>query len=114
MDKIKQLLIEYKIDAKFLEFEVTETLLMENSLQASMIIQQLQLINIQIALDDFGTGYSSFDYLRKYCPKIIKIDKSFIDGLPDDVNSIKIINAIIALSHSLNIIVVAEGAETAT
>lgn len=113
MDKIKQLLVEYKINAKFLEFEVTETLLMENTLQASMIIQQLQLINIQIALDDFGTGYSSFDYLRKYCPDIIKIDKSFIDGLPDDVNSIKIINAIIALSHSLNIIVVAEGAETA-
>jgi PAS domain S-box-containing protein/diguanylate cyclase (GGDEF)-like protein len=113
MDKIKQLLFEYKIDPKFLEFEVTETLLMENTLQASMIIQQLQRIHIQIALDDFGTGYSSFDYLRKYCPEIIKIDKSFIDGLPDDVNSIKIINAIIALSHSLNIIVVAEGAETA-
>ncbi|MBL7481172.1 bifunctional diguanylate cyclase/phosphodiesterase [Legionella bononiensis] len=113
VEKIKRLLEEFSINSRFLEFEVTETLLMSNTVQTVKVINELQQLNVHITLDDFGTGYSSFDYLRNYCPETLKIDKTFIEGLPDNVHSIKIINAIIALSHSLNITVVAEGVETA-
>ncbi|RUR18724.1 EAL domain-containing protein [Legionella sp. km535] len=113
VEKVKALLAEFSINPRFLEFEVTETILMTNTVQTVKIINELQELNARITLDDFGTGYSSFDYLRNYCPETLKIDKSFIDELPDNVQSIKIINAIITLSHNLNITVVAEGVETA-
>ena len=113
VEKIKRLLAEFSINSRFLEFEVTETLLMSNTVQTIKVINELQQLNAHITLDDFGTGYSSFDYLRNYCPETLKIDKTFIEGLPDNVQSIKIINAIIALSHSLDINVIAEGVETA-
>ncbi|KTD43374.1 bifunctional diguanylate cyclase/phosphodiesterase [Legionella quateirensis] len=113
VEKLKNLLAEFSINSRFLELEVTETLLMTNTVQTVKVINELQELGIHITLDDFGTGYSSFDYLKNYCPETLKIDKTFVDGLPDNANSIKIIKGIIALSHSLNITVVAEGVETA-
>ncbi|CAM2801875.1 GGDEF domain-containing phosphodiesterase [Legionella worsleiensis] len=112
VEKIKNLLDEFSVNPKWIEFEVTETLLMTDTTHTIKVINELQQQDVRITLDDFGTGYSSFDYLRNYCPETLKIDKMFIDGLPDNVQSIKIINAIITLAHSLNIKVVAEGVET--
>lgn len=112
-EKINHLLTEFSFNPKYLELEVTETLLMANKKRAADILKQLQKLGISISLDDFGSGYSSFDYLKTFKPDFVKIDKSFIDGLPSDVNSIKIMRAMIELSHSLNMRVVAEGVENA-
>lgn len=92
--------------------EVTETILMTNRTLASQVISKLRTLGITISLDDFGTGYSSFAYLKNFAPDIIKIDKSFIDGVPGDLNTIKIINAMISVAHSLGLKVVAEGVES--
>ncbi|MCL9683240.1 bifunctional diguanylate cyclase/phosphodiesterase [Legionella maioricensis] len=112
-EKLNLLLAEFHFNPKYLELEVTETLLMSNKKRAAEILKQLQELGISISLDDFGAGYSSFEYLKTFKPDIVKIDKSFIDGLPSDVNSIKIMEAMIQLSHSLNMRVIAEGVENA-
>ena len=113
LKRLNQLMTDAEVNYKYLELEVTETILMINTLRVSQNIMQLKQLGITISLDDFGTGYSSFSYLKNFAPDVIKIDKSFIDGLPDDESSIKIVNAIISVSHSLGVSVIAEGVETA-
>lgn len=100
------------LDAKYLEIEVTESMLMENFKRNVSLIQDLRNMGIRIALDDFGTGYSSFNYLTKIPIDTLKMDKSFIDNIGTDSKDCYVAETIIQLAHKLHISVVAEGVET--
>ncbi len=99
------------IDASMLEVEITESVLMAEPLRAIELLEQLHEKGVSIALDDFGTGYSSLAYLKRFPAHSVKIDRSFVQGLPDDHNDAAITKAVIAMAHSLQLLVVAEGAE---
>lgn len=97
---------------KYLEIELTESVLMQNFDHNLALINQLKNLDVQIALDDFGTGYSSFSYLTKIPINTLKIDKSFIAGIVENENDTYIAGTIINLAHQLGISVIAEGVET--
>lgn len=101
-----------KMPLKYLEIELTESVLMENSDHNLRLINRMKELDIQIALDDFGTGYSSFSYLTKMPLNTLKIDKSFVSSICENENDIYIVDSIINLAHHLGITVVAEGVET--
>ena len=107
---VKNVLQESKLDAHFLELEITESI-MQNIKESRDILTQLQELSVKISIDDFGTGYSSLHILSKLPIDTIKIDKSFIDEL-DQLDRSPIIKAIIDLSLNLNLNIVAEGIET--
>lgn len=94
-----------------LELEITESLLMHDSDEPLTILQTLHDQGISLALDDFGTGYSSLSYLKHFPLQVLKIDRSFIHDLETSQNSRALVDAIIAMSHSLELEIVAEGVE---
>ena len=100
------------LDASLLELELTEGTLMDNASATLLTLEQLRSIGVHLSIDDFGIGYSSMNYLKRFDVRALKIDKSFICGLPHDVENTAITQAIIALAHGLKMIVVAEGVET--
>ncbi|MCW8471745.1 EAL domain-containing protein [Fluoribacter gormanii] len=110
---IKIMLEKFSLRPSFLEIEVTESQMMSDPIRSMDVLSSLQKIGTTISIDDFGVGYSSFEYLKRFRPNRIKIDKSFIDGLPFDRENAGIVRAIIALCKSLNIRVIAEGVENA-
>ena len=109
---ITALLTQWSIAPEQLELEITETSLMQHPAQALIVLNQLRKLGIPLAIDDFGTGYSSMSYMKRFKVDTLKIDKSFVDDLPDDEDDCSIARAIIALAHNLNLHVVAEGVET--
>jgi len=111
LSKVTDLITQYKIPRNCLEFEVTESILLSESSRSLEIINQLKLLGIRLSIDDFGTGYSSFDYIRKLPLDKIKIDKSFIQDIPKDNNSVTIVKTILNMAYELNLEVVAEGVE---
>jgi diguanylate cyclase (GGDEF)-like protein len=98
--------------ARLLELEVTETLLVGDPGKALATLHELQGMGVHIACDDFGTGYSSFSYLQKLAFNRIKIDKSFVQELGVTQSALRIVQAILAMAHSLGMDVTAEGVET--
>lgn len=94
------------------ELEITESLLMDDDGRAEAILAELHAKGIRFALDDFGTGYSSLSYIRRFPIHKIKIDRAFVTGLPDDLESLAIIRAIATLADSLNLTTTVEGIET--
>lgn len=94
------------------ELEVTESILMGHGGEAARIIDSLSTCGFSMSLDDFGTGYSSLSYLKRFSIDKLKIDRSFVADLPDDVENAAITKAIIGLAHILSLRVVAEGVET--
>lgn len=96
-----------------LELEVTESLLLEDMDGTSRILERLQRLGVRIALDDFGTGYSSLSYLKRFPFGVLKIDRSFVNGIIDDPDDAALCEAIIQMAHVLNLKVIAEGVETA-
>lgn len=94
-----------------LEFEITESVFMESIDKAVLLLKALKKIGLKVALDDFGTGYSSLSYLKKLPIDTLKIDKSFIDFLSEDMQKHQIIGDIISLGHNLGATVMAEGVE---
>ena len=101
----------YGLEPSSLEFEITEKLIFEQSRKKHTALTELRDHGFRIAVDDFGTGYLSMNYLKNLPLDTIKIDKSFIEGLPDDKSDVAIIKAIMALTENLKYYVVAEGIE---
>ncbi|MDM8350938.1 EAL domain-containing protein [Pseudomonas sp. sp1636] len=95
-----------------LELELTESILMQDVASAMRTLADLKRLGLCIAIDDFGTGYSSLNYLKQFPIDVLKIDRSFVDGLPQGEQDAQIARAIIAMAHSLNLSVIAEGVET--
>jgi diguanylate cyclase (GGDEF)-like protein len=101
------------LDGSNLRLEITESMLMENLDVACTVLTELRAMNICVSVDDFGTGYSSLSYLHRLPIDVLKIDRSFVAGLDVDEEHLAIVRAIVTLSQSLGMEVVAEGIETA-
>jgi EAL domain-containing protein (putative c-di-GMP-specific phosphodiesterase class I) len=99
-------------EPRFLELEITETLLMEDADASGVVLSQLASQGIRLAIDDFGTGYSSLAYLKRLRFDALKIDRSFVKDVTTDEDSRAIASAIIALARTLRKETVAEGVET--
>ena len=95
-----------------LTLEITENIVMADIEAAISVMGILAAKRVSIAIDDFGTGYSSLSYLKRFPVSILKVDRSFVKDLPDDMDDITIVKSIISLAHNLGMTVVAEGAET--
>jgi len=109
---VSAILTETGLDPHYLELELTETFLMQDSKSTLVVLKELTDIGVMLALDDFGTGYSSLSYLRRFPISTLKIDKSFVNGLATDMNDASIVTAVIGMGNNLNLRVVAEGVET--
>ncbi len=106
------LMIETNCQPQWIELEVTEGQIMTKPEEAIKILRKLSNLGINLAIDDFGTGYSSLSYLKKLPINKLKIDQSFVRGLPNDEEDAAIARAVIALAKSLNLQIIAEGVET--
>jgi diguanylate cyclase (GGDEF)-like protein len=95
-----------------LELELTESMLMHDSVSAEALLRRLKALGIRLAIDDFGTGYSSLAYLKRLPIDTIKIDRAFVQDITTDPNDASITRAIVGMAHSLKMAVVAEGVET--
>ncbi len=104
---------ETGIEPGSLCLEVTESVLIEDPEQSIRTLSALKQIGVKIAIDDFGTGYSSLEYLRRMPVDCVKVDRSFVRGLPENEEDVAIVNAVIELGHALKLSVTAEGVETA-
>ncbi len=112
ISQIETAFTKYKINPEKIEFELTESLVMEDINKAIKVMKDIRSIGCKLSIDDCGTGYSSLSYLRQ-CPiNAVKIDRSFITGIPSDKSDIEISAAIIAMAHKLGLETVAEGVET--
>ncbi|EKU79590.1 diguanylate cyclase (GGDEF)-like protein [Massilia sp. UYP32] len=103
---------ETGLEPRLLELELTEGTLMDDARATLVTLEQLRGIGVHLSIDDFGTGYSSMNYLKRFDVRALKIDRSFIAGLPQDSENAAITRAIIAMAHGLKMVVVAEGVET--
>ncbi|MBD8067391.1 EAL domain-containing protein [Bacillus sp. PS06] len=112
IEHIEQEIATTGVDSRWLEIEITESVILGNEDIITQTLTQLKKMGITISLDDFGTGYSSLNYLRRFPVNTIKIDKSFIRDLSQQSDSRAIIGAIVALASNLKMSVIAEGVET--
>ncbi|MFG0381757.1 bifunctional diguanylate cyclase/phosphodiesterase [Pseudomonas sp. zbq_18] len=111
-ERITGMLDDFGLTADKLQLEITESFIMNQAEEALAILHELKALGLQLAIDDFGTGYSSLSYLKRLPLDILKIDKSFVHGLPGDPDDAAITRAILALGRSLQMTVIAEGVET--
>lgn len=109
---VEQVLKESSLEPRWLELEVTENILLRDTEQAIDKLQYLKALGVTLSIDDFGTGYSSMAYLKNFPFDTVKIDRSFICDVVINTNDAEIAKAIIAMAHSMNMKVVAEGVET--
>ena len=109
---LQRLLVETGLEARYLTLEITENLLLEESEVVLDWLHGLKDTGVALSVDDFGTGYSSLSYLKQFPVDVLKVDQSFVRGLPDDRGDASLVRAIIAMADSLGIGVVAEGVET--
>ena len=112
LQDVSEALRDTGLRAEHLELELTESVIMQDLQQAIATMQALAQIDIKLSIDDFGTGYSSLSALKRFPVTRLKIDRSFVDGLPDDSNDRAITSAVISMAHNLNLKVIAEGVET--
>ena len=109
---VRQVLEETGLAPEYLELELTESQLLDNVESVIVTFQQLRALGVKLAIDDFGTGYSSLSYLKRFPVHYVKIDQTFIRDLSPGGEDAAITRAIIAMAHSLELKVVAEGVET--
>lgn len=112
IEEIRAILVETEIPPTTLQFEVTESVLVDDPEQALALVEELRRMGIGLKIDDFGTGYSSLSYLHRLPFDTLKIDRSFISTMSQDHTAYEIVRAIISLAQSLGLEVVAEGIET--
>ncbi|RKP56017.1 EAL domain-containing protein [Pararobbsia silviterrae] len=113
VERVAQCLQRSGLDPRALELEITERLLMGDSETLLPMLNALAAMGVRISVDDFGTGYSSLSYLKRFPLHNLKVDRSFVAGLPDHHDSVAITQAVVAMAHSLGMHVTAEGVETA-
>lgn len=111
VDDVIRALDESGLDPQRLEFEITESVLLDHDPGVSSILSRFKDLGVSIAIDDFGTGYSSLAYLKRFPIDTLKIDRSFVRDVSDDGNDAALVRAIISMAHSLNMRTVAEGVE---
>ena len=112
LQDVARVLAETGLDPAWLEFEITEGMVMRDPEHAVTLLRGLKAMGIHLSMDDFGTGYSSLSYLKRFPLDSVKIDRSFIRDIPGDGDDAAITQAIIAMAHSLRLGVIAEGVET--
>jgi len=112
LSTLSRLIEERGVDARWLEFELTETAVMRRSDQVQQTMHALGQLGVRFSLDDFGTGFSSFVHLNSLPIALLKVDKSFVGGMGERPENCQLVRAMINLAHNLNLEVVAEGVET--
>jgi diguanylate cyclase (GGDEF)-like protein/PAS domain S-box-containing protein len=112
VDFMRLILAETGLGSQFIELELTETFLMQDSASTSKVLHALKAIGLHLALDDFGTGYSSLNHLKRFPIDTMKIDRSFVDGITTNSEDASIVGAMISMGSHLHMRVVAEGVET--
>ncbi len=109
---VERALREFRVAPEMLEVEITESDAMLDPDRAMAALHRLRAIGVEWSIDDFGTGYSSLSYLKRFQPGQLKLDRSFVKGLPHDADDASITKAVIGMAHNLGMEVVAEGVET--
>jgi len=112
VDGVAAAVSEAGLDPQWLELELTESILLQEAHETLSRLQALAALGVKLAIDDFGTGFSSLGYLKRFPIRRLKIDRSFVKGLPGDESDAGIVNAIVNLGRALNLGVIAEGVET--
>lgn len=112
IERIDQIIKKNEIDSSYISIEITENVLIKDISYTNVLLGKLKERNIKIVLDDFGIGYSSLSYLKDLPIDVLKIDKSFINGISKNYKDEALINAIITMAKALNISIVSEGVET--
>jgi len=110
--EIANILNNLMIDPKYIELELTESIVMENPQKMTLMLDVIKNLGLSLSIDDFGTGYSSLSYLQRLPVDALKVDQSFVQDIEHNTNSAAIAKAIVSLAHSLGLSVVAEGIET--
>ena len=109
---IEHIISDAGIRPEQIELEITESIFMDNPAHTLKILHELQQLGVKLSLDDFGTGYSSLSYLQNIPLHTLKLDKSFISGIVNDIKKQMIFKSVIVIAHNLNLKVVTEGVET--
>jgi EAL domain-containing protein (putative c-di-GMP-specific phosphodiesterase class I) len=112
VERIEGVLKALRLDGDAVKLELTETAVMQDPVQAILVMDRLRRQGIRISIDDFGTGYSSLSYLKQFPVQTVKIDKSFVEGIGISENSREIVKAIISMAKNLHMETLAEGVET--
>ncbi|MDH5534154.1 MAG: EAL domain-containing protein, partial [Betaproteobacteria bacterium] len=112
MKSVEQALEQAQLAAESLEVEITESLLIQYADKTINKVTEMSKLGIQLSIDDFGTGYSSLSYLKRFPINTLKIDQSFVRDITTDEDDAAIVTAVVAIAHSLRLVVVAEGVET--
>ncbi|HEY9066130.1 MAG TPA: EAL domain-containing protein [Burkholderiaceae bacterium] len=112
VDRVAAVLRQHGLPPSLLELELTESILIQDAQEAMLRLQALAQLGVKLAIDDFGTGYSSLAYLKRFPIGRLKIDRSFVAGLPDEESDAAIVQAIISMARALHLRVVAEGVES--
>jgi diguanylate cyclase (GGDEF)-like protein len=112
INKLKNILADTGLSGENLRLELTETMLMDNSIQTIQLLSQIQEQDVQLSIDDFGTGYSSLSYLNRFPVNALKVDRSFVSLIDSQSENCEIVKTIITLAHSLGMKAIAEGVET--
>ena len=111
-EHLKQVLDETGIASDFLTLEITESLLLRDTEEAMTWLSGFKELGVSLSVDDFGTGYSSLSYLKRFPVDVLKIDRSFVCDLPNDLEDAILVKTIVAMADSLNLALIAEGVET--